>query len=298
MRKRFGKVSNGDVSEMTDLLSGDFVELDKDGSIVPGGIFHTTSVFMESMKNEEVKKLFVGLKPDEKVKLPAEKTKDDAEYFARLLGNMADKISSTDLQFTLKTITRMTPADLGQEFFDKVYGPGTVNNEAEFRGRIREELDKMFRQDSDVRFMNEVQKALLDKAKIALPDAFLKKYLHAVNEKKASFEEVAAEYSRYADHLKWQLIENKIIREHQIAVTHDEAVEHVKEAVKKEFAKYGKNDATDEELKQTAEKVLTKEGEDKKVYDRLYEEKLAALFKKTFTITEKEVSQEEFFAKK
>ncbi len=298
MRKRFGKVSNGEISQVEDLLSGDFVELDAAGNIAAGGIFRSTSVFMESMKSEELKRLFVGLKPDEKIKLAADKIKTDAEYFARLLGSTAEKIASVDLQFTLKTITRMSPADLNQELFDKVYGSGTVNSEAEFRGKIRGELEKMFAHDGDHRFLADAQKYLLEKAKISLPDEFLKKYLHAVNEKKATPEQVAEEYSRYADHLKWQLIENKVLKDNQVTVTHDEALADVVGSVRREFAKYGKTDAAEEELKQTAEKILAKEEEARKVYDHLYEHKLIELFKKTFTVTEKEVSQEDFFAKK
>ena len=114
LRKRFGKVGTGEVSEAGDLLNGDFVELDKDGNIAAGGIFKTISVYLESIKNEEVKKLFAGWKVEDKIKLPAEKLKLEAEYISKLIGSNVEKIASTDFQFTLKNFTRMTPADVNQ----------------------------------------------------------------------------------------------------------------------------------------------------------------------------------------
>ena len=153
----------------------------------------------------------------------------------------------------------------------------------------------MFSVDSDRRFMDDVKKTLLEKANIHLPDAFLKKYLHAVNERKATMEQVSEEYSRYSDHLKWQLIENKVLKENKIVVSAEEALEHVKNMVRDQFAKYGQSDAEDDQIKSAAEKVLANEEESKKVYDKLYTNKMMNFFKETFTLTNKEVSQEEFF---
>jgi trigger factor len=293
--KRYGKIIHPEASQKEDLLNGDLVELDAAGAIVPGGLFKTVSLFTEKLKGEALIKALTGLKPEDKVVLKAADLAEDAEYIAGLLQSSKEKIASTDLQFTLKEISRLTPSDMNQEFFDKVYGEGAVKSEEEFRGRVKEELQRMFVSDSEKKFKNEVVKALMDKLNLALPDDFLKRWLLATNEKPLSKEQLENEYPYYADQLKWQLIENKILREKQIKISSEEVVEHVKQLLRAQFEKYGRTDVDDKELTETAQKVLAKEEEAKRIYDQLYDQRLMQVFKETFTIEQKEVSYDDFF---
>ena len=295
--KRYGKIIHPEVSEKEDLMNGDFVELDAAGAILAGGIFKTVSVFTEKITHENLAKAFIGLKKDDKVVLKAADLTKDAEYVAGLIQAKADKVSSTDFQFNLKEISRLTASEMNQEFFDKVYGEGNVKSTEEFRAKIKEELDHMFIADSEKKFKNAVVKGLMDKTNLTLPDAFLKKWLLATNDKPVSLEQLSTEYPFYADQLKWQLIENKILKEKQVKVTNEEVVEHVKGLLKAQFAKYGRGDVDDKELTDTANKVLQKEEEAKRIYDQLYDQKLMEIFKTTFTIERKEVSHEDFFKK-
>jgi trigger factor len=293
--KRYGKIIHPETSVKEDLLAGDLVELDAAGAIVPGGLFKTVSLFTEKLKGEEVNNALTGLKPEDKVILKAAAMKEDAEYLSGLLQTTADKIASTDLQFTLKEISRLTPSDMTQEFFDKVYGDGAVKSEQEFRDKVKEELQRMFLADSEKKFKNVVVKALMDKMNLTLPDDFLKRWLLASNEKPLSKEQLESEYPFYADQLKWQLIENKILREKEIKVTSEEVLEHVKQLLRAQFEKYGRADVEEKELNETAAKVLQKEEEAKRIYDQMYDQRLMEVFKNTFTIEQKEVSYDDFF---
>ena len=293
--KRYGKIIHPEVSEKEDLMNGDFVELDKDGNILPGGIFKTVSVFTEKLKGEELVVSFVGIKPGDKIILKADTIVADSEYLSGLLQVKPDKLTGADLQFTLKEISRLTASDMNQEFFDKVYGEGTVKSNEEFRGRVAEELSRMFIGDSEKKFKNDVVKALMDKVNLTLPDEFLKRWLLATNEKPISADQLEKEYPFYSDQLKWQLIENRILRDKQIKVSNEEVIEHVKEILRGQFAKYGRSDVDDKELTDTATKVLQKEEEAKRMYDQLYDQRLMDVFKTTFTIENKEVSYDDFF---
>ena len=295
--KRYGKIIHPDASAPEDLLNGDFVELDANGEILPGGVFKTVSVFTEKIKSEELQKAFTGLKAGDKVKLKAATLAGDAEYLTGLLQVDKAKLESTDLQFTLKEISRLTPSEMNQEFFDKVYGEGAVKSEEEFRNKVKEELERMFVNDSEKKFKTAVVKGLMDKVKITLPDDFLKRWLLATNEKPLSKEQLEKEYPYYSDQLKWQLIENKILKERQVKVSHEEVVEYVKELLRRQFAQYGRTDMEDKELTETANKVLAKEEEAKRIYDQMYDQRLMDIFKTTFTINKKEVSYDDFFAK-
>jgi trigger factor len=178
-----------------------------------------------------------------------------------------------------------------------VFGEGAVKSEEEFRNKVKEELERMFVNDSEKKFKTAVVKGLMDKVKITLPDDFLKRWLLATNEKPLSKEQLEKEYPYYSDQLKWQLIENKILKERQVKVSHEEVVEYVKELLRRQFAQYGRTDMEDKELTETANKVLAKEEEAKRIYDQMYDQRLMDIFKTTFTINKKEVSYDDFFAK-
>jgi trigger factor len=295
--KRYGKVEQVEVSTAADLLTGDFVELDADGEILPAGVFKTGSLFLERVKDENVKKQLTGLKKDDKVILEAQKIFENPADLAALLG-IDKEVAATftsKLQFTVKSVSHLAPAEINQEFFNKIYGEGVVNSEEEFRAKVRQELGSMFVNDSDRKFYNDVVEHLMDKINFDLPKDFLKRWIVAVNEKPVTAEQVEAEFDGYAKGLKWQLIENKIIKEHNIAVSKEEVVDHTKELILEQFGKYNPTPMEDEELNQTAQRVLANEEEAKKLYEKLYGQKVLTLFKTKFTIENQEVSYDDFF---
>ena len=295
--KRYGKVEQVEVSGAGDLLTGDFVELDAAGEIVAGGVFKTGNLFLERLKDETVKKQLTGLKKDDKVVLDAQKIADSPAELANLLGidkDAAEKFTSK-VQFLVKNISHLAPADINQEFYNKIYGEGVVNSEEEFRAKVRQELASIFVNDSERKFYNDVVEHLMEKINFDLPKDFLKRWIIAVNEKPVTAEQVEAEFDGYAKGLKWQLIENKIIKENNIQVTKEEILAHTKELILEQFGKFNPVPMEEEELDQTAQRVLANEEEAKKLYEKLYGQKILNLFKSQFSIENKEVSHDEFF---
>ena len=94
--------------------------------------------------------------------------------------------------------------------------------------------------------------------------------------------------------MKWQLIENRIIKDNQLKVTNDEVTDYVKELVRNNFRKYGQ-DVSDDILDKSVKEILSKEDEVKRVYDNMYGKKVMDLFKSKFTLDKKEMTQEEFY---
>jgi trigger factor len=297
--KRYGKVEAVEISAEGDLLNGDFVELDANGEILAGGIFKTSSLFLERIKDESTKKALVGLKQGDKVVLDAQKLSENAADIATMLGidNDAASTLTSKLQFTVKNISRLGAAQINNELFDKIYGPGVVNTEEEFKTKIREELTGMFVNDSERKFYNEVVEHLMSKTNFELPTAFLKRWIVAVNEKPVTVEQVDSEFDGYSKGLKWQLIENKIIKDNALQVTNEEVIAHTKELIQQQFAQMGQGAMGDDELNQTAQRVLSNQEEAKKLYEKLYGQKVLNLFKTKFTIETKEMAYDDFFKK-
>ena len=297
--KRYGKVENVEISGDADLLNGDFVELDANGEIVAGGIFKTGSLFLDRVKDEATKKALIGLKNDDKVVLDASKLSENATDLAALLGIDKEKAEGLNckLQFTVKGVSRLAAAEINQEFFNKIYGEGNVSTEEEFKAKIKDELANMFVNDSERKFYNDVVEHLMNKVNFKLPTEFLKRWIVTANEKPVTFEQVDSEFENYSKGLKWQLIENKIIKENNLEVTKDEVVDHTKELILQQFAQMGQGPMGDEELNQTAQRVLSNQEEAKKLYEKLYGQKVMELFKTKFTLENKEVAYDDFFKK-
>jgi trigger factor len=299
--KRYGKVENVEVAEEGDLLNGDFVELDANGAILEGGIFKAASpLFPSRIKDEATKKALVGLKKEDKLVIEAQKLSDNALELAGILGitkEQAEAALTSKFQFTVKTITRNLPADSNQELFDKVYGPGVVNNEEEFRAKIKEELAGMFVNDSDRKLYNNIVDHLMENVKFDLPTEFLKRWIIAANEKPVTVEQVEAEFENYSKGIKWQLIENRIIKDNNLQVTNEEMVDYTKNLLKKQLGQYNPVAISDDDLNQTAQRVLSNRDEAQRIYTQLLGEKVMNLFKTKFTLEPQEIPFDDFFKK-
>ncbi len=297
--KRYGKVENVEVSGEGDLLNGDFVELDANGEILPGGIFKTSPIFLDRIKDEATKKALTGLRKEDKVILEAQKLSDNPVDIASMLGiekEAAEKLTSK-IQFTVKNISRLAGSEINQELFDKIYGEGTVTSTEEFKVKIKDELSHMFVNDSERKFYNDVVEYLMNKINFDLPTGFLKRWIVAVNEKPVTPEQVETEFDEYSKGLKWSLIENKIIKDNGIQVANEEIIDYTKQMILEQFGKYDPTPMPEEELNKTAQRVLSNKEEAKKIYEKLYGEKVMTLFKTKFTLENQELTYDDFFKK-
>ena len=152
----------------------------------------------------------------------------------------------------------------------------------------------MFAQDTDRKFVEGVEKTLVEKLNITLPDEFLKRWLMAVNEKPLTKEQLDAEYPAYAKSMQWKLIENKIIKNNNIAVTADEAKAEAAGYVRSQFARYGQV-PEDTEVAKIVDGILNKQEEAQKIFEGLYSKKVLDVLKTSCKLDTKEVSYNEFF---
>lgn len=296
VRRNYGKPVNPETAGEKDVVFVDINELDENGEIKAGGIYKSTSISAERIKNEAGKAKILGVKKEDKVVINVDELYDTALDKSISLGIDKDTAETFhgNLQLTVKNIARLEDADLNQELFDKVYGEGKVTSEEEFRNKIREELSLMFNADSDRFLKTEVEKELVNKLNLQLPDEFLKRWLMAVNEKPITQEELEKDYPNYAKAMQWRLIENKIIKDNAIRVEADEAKEEAKAYIRGEYARYGQA-AQDEDVEKIAKDLLSKEKEAQKIFENLYSKKVLDLIKEKCTLQPKELSYDEFF---
>ena len=294
--KRYGKMSSPDKVQEKDLVYGTFQELDAEGLAVEGGVTNQASVSLDAVKIKKLKNEFIGSEKGTVIILDPKKAFENDTDAAAML-NIA-KEAYTDLKanfsFTIDNISRMQPAELNTELFDKVYGEGVVKNEKEFRVKIATEAEQMFVGDADRKFQNDAVDFLLETTSFDLPEGFLKRWMQTVSEKPITLDEIEKDFEGYKKSLKWQIIENKIAKENNLSVTKEEAVAETKKLIRAQMAQYGQVSPEEEQLEKYAHQVLTNKEEEKNIYDRIFASKLTVFFKSVFKINEKEISYENF----
>jgi len=294
--KRYGETINPETVENNDLVYLDFTELNVDGTVKDNGVFANAPVAFDTVPNEEVRNVFVGKGIGFAAQLNPVSLLQTVDELPSLLGitaAVADTVSN-NFEAKITKISRMGSAELNEEFFKKVYGPGVTTIE-QFKEKIAAELKAMFEADSMNMLLNDIQKRLLEKANIALPAAFLKRWIKMVNEKPLTDEQIESEWPAYENTTRWQMIETRLINDNNITVTEQEARENVENAIRTQFSQISLEDTSQDLFNGFADRILKDEKERSKVLERIYREKLMQVYQTKCTIVEQEFDEKEFY---
>ena len=295
--RRYGKLSSTDVSKEKDMIMAHFTELDENDKPVEGGFTHSSTVSVEFTEDKKARKKLIGLKANDTLIINPKTISKGESDLAAMLNISPEKAASYNRNVELKVtdVKSLEPAEINQDLFDKIYGEGNVTTEEEFRTKISDELSGMFVKDSDKVFKRDFSNNVIKKLKLTLPNEFLKKWiLSSSKEDNITPEQIEAEYEQYSESLKWQLVENKIIKENDIKVENDEVLSYTKELLSGQYAQYGMMVPSDEEMNKYAQNVLSNQEEARKIYDSLYDQKVLNFLKETVKVNEKEVSYDDF----
>ncbi|CAI8258469.1 MAG: Trigger factor [Cryomorphaceae bacterium] len=295
--KRYGKMSNPEVSVEGDLIFCAIAQLDVDGNVMSNGISNDATVAMEYIADAKIKEQFVGVKKDDVLKVNVMKAFTNHSDLGSMLNVSHDalhNLTSEEFQFTVKNINQLAPAELTSELFDKVYGEGTVKDVKEFKAKVQEEAEGQFVGESDRMLKNDIVTYFIEKLKLQMPDDFLKRWLVQTSEQPITMEMLATEYDMYAKSLQWQLIENKILENYEVKVTQDDVLNQTKKLIGSQMKQYGQPEGDDAQLTDIATNILKNEEERKKIYDQIFDERTLVVYKENFKLTEKNVTYDEF----
>jgi len=184
--------------------------------------------------------------------------------------------------------------NLNQELFDKLFGKDEVKSEKELREKIKSDSEKQFEQQADQKLLNDVTERLIETTSFDLPAAFLKKWIQMTGEKQLSPEEAQDEYEKSEKGLRYQLIEGKIIKDHNIELKFEELKEYTRNFIRSQMAQYGQLNPAEEELDSIAARVLGNRDEVKRLSEQLMSQKLLSLYKEKANLKTREVTYEDF----
>ncbi len=246
---------------------------------------------------EETKALFLEKTKDTTVTFDIQNSfaeVDSLRLFTQLPLDQASQLEGP-FEFTINEIDRQVPAQLNEEFFTKVYGED-IKTEEEFNARLKEELQKLYIKETESRLTKAVQEQLVEQTSIELPNDFLKRWLKVSN-KDISEETIANEYEDFVKGLKWTLIKDKIAKDHDLKVEHEEVLEQAKASFKEVYAFLQTNTPENEDLlNRLADNYLRAENGQNymNVFQRAFTDKVAAFVKETVKTVVEKVPAAEF----
>ncbi|MDA0196337.1 MAG: trigger factor [Bacteroidetes bacterium] len=293
LRKQHGTMINPEISEAGDIIFGDIKHITSE-------TMNTHAIDLNKVDKKERSKL-VGVKKDDVVIFDMKRAFKDNHQASHLLNVSEDEYKKMKGPFEIlvKNINRQIPADINQELFDKIYGPDQVKDEAEFREKIEVSIGEDYKYETEIHFERSIQKALLEKTKIQLPEAFLKSKLvdRSKNDEQLTEDYINEHFSDYMNDVKWSLFQNRIIKKNNLKVEHEEVVEKSKELIRRQFGASPQfAEQLESSIDQFAHNYLTaEEGKNyRQLYSNLINQKVFESLKSHVKAKEKSISAEDF----
>lgn len=296
MCRRFGALSDEEKVGEKDMVIGDLIELDETGEIKAGGLMNRTTITMEDLEDDATRQALLGKAAGDGINVDPHKVSKDHGDLAKMLGVDHEAVHELqgDMLFRIAEIKHMQPMEVGQALFDRVYGEGAVADEAEFRAKVKEGMEGMFKNDSERVYKRLVVKALMEKADVELPDEFLKRWIAANSEKPVTPEDLEEGYRDYAEGLKKQLLENRILEKYGLEAKGEELNEFAKRYVQDQFAQYGVPPPEGDKLQEMAGRMLGDQKQVQQIRDTIVERKLMAHFQAMLSPKEKKIALDDF----
>jgi len=286
LQKQFGEMTNPEISQEGDSLYGEIlIEGDHENK---SGMLDIDQLDKKECKN------FFNKKSDDTVEFDPFKSIKDETYRNHFLG--ADfPLQKGKINFQIKNVNRVIPADINQELFDKTFGEGLVQTEDAFRSKIEESISANYIKETEGYTNLKVRDKLIDKTKIDLPEGFLKKWLAISNDQLTSAQ-IENDFPLYVNDLKWSLIKNKIAKANDLKVANEDVVNEAKNMIKAQFGSMAMSDEMEKNMDAFSDNYLKgNEGENyRKLYEQIFNNKIMGFIKEKITIKTKSVTAEEY----
>jgi trigger factor len=284
-RKRMATFPDIDAATETAFLAGEMTN---------GDLFNEDALMKISEIKESARPLFVGKKVGDVVEFNFE------DVFAQNNKTLLFKTDSEvkgHTKFVIKRINEVVPHEINQEFFDKLFGQGTVTSEQEMRNRVREIVVRDYEKATKERLMYDLRDAAVRKYTFPIDKAFLKRFLENKNEN-FDAENFEKEYEKVENVIRWQLLQARFARMNEVKLKDEHIIQQGADEVSELLQQNGMSfadipeDDREKIVKNYMEREKGKHMQDfaNRAHDKLMTEKMLEAVK----ITDKTISTEEF----
>lgn len=303
LRKRFGVESEVDPPiEEKDVLNIKLEELQEDGLIKEEGATNDTFIAVDLLKTKKLQKEVMKLQLNESLDINLKKAFDRTETELKkfLLGKEGEEAEAIGLDYkmTILTIKRVKLADLGPEFYEKVYRDPKIDTEEKFMERFKTDFDQLSDDRASHQLKLDIRDYLLEHTSMDFPEEFLKKLIKT-NSKPEDAEETEEQLSNekfgeFLKGLKWELITKKIMRENDVKVEQADLLDHAIVDIKNTYQQYMMVELDDEQAKTYAAGMLKDQKYIEESYTKILENKLFTSLLENVKTENKSISFKDF----
>ncbi len=289
LKEQYGKMTNPEVSEKGDSIFGTLAQ--------PSTEFAKDGLIYINKVAKKFNKSFLGVKKEDVIMVDIQKLFDNEKDLIEVTGLTDEEIKELkgEFEFTIKNVNRVEPAEMNQEFFDKIFGEGKVKSEEEFLKEYTKTFEENYEKESEYLLSHQMQDKILKETKLTIPEGFYKKWIKATN-KDIKEEELEKDFEHYVRDLKWTLIKNRIGEDNELKVEYADAIDYTKKMFHSQFGGMEMNEEMDKNLEVMANNYLQQNNGEQymNIVNQLRTEKIIELLKQKVEITVKKVTREEF----
>lgn len=305
LQNRYGNMTDKDtVSGEDDVINVLFTEVNENADEVEGGIKKDNSLLVKYFK-EEFRATLNGKHVNDYVVVQLDKAYDDKEleFIMSDLGLDKDSADARQKHFKIQItkIGLLEKKELNEEFFNQLYPGGEVKSEADFRNKIKEEIQAHWNGQARNQIHDQVFHELTDHTDIKFPEGFLKKWIKAQSENGENAtggktdEQVEKEFPTFLNQLKWTLISDKIVQEHGIQVNPDEIRLFAKQQLFGYMGNMGGSASEDQPwVNDYVEKMMKDRKYVEDAYNRIQTQKIFEWAETKLNPADKNIDSEEF----
>ncbi len=225
LKNRMGNmIDQESVTTVENDIITSFIESDAEGNVWANGLSKEVPLQVKDFTGEIQNKL-MGMKKDDTLILSvsgAFEQKAKEKVGKELLLSLEEENNADKFyKLTINEITLLEQATLNEEFFKQVFPDEEIVTEEAFREQIKKDIQRQWEASSRNQLHDQIYHELL-RTPIEFPEDFLKRWMVTGTGKQKSPEEVEAEYPAFVNQLKWTLVTDKLIVEHNIDVTPDD----------------------------------------------------------------------------
>ncbi len=300
LRRRLGSQVPGEEVEPDALVKGAIFELNEDGTVketedaiqVVSGIVGP-AYFKDKAEAEK----FAGKKVNDKVRFnPYASCEGNVAELASMLNIDRERAANVkaDFEFVISEIIVLRPAELGQEYYDQVFGKDQVHNEEEYRAALDRMIARDLEPNSNQLFAAMTHKYFVEKYKdMELPVEFLKKWLLRTD-KDFTAENIDAEFDKVRDQIVWELVSGNIAEKLHVSVNDEFMLEQAKGIAYQQFAQYGITNMDEETITEHAKRILATREYYRRIYENAQTNMLYGAIRNAVTIDDQTVTFDQF----
>lgn len=281
------------------LVKGTIMQLNEDGSVKEDGIQVNDGILAPfTFKSEAEAKKFEGTKVGDKVVFNPFDTCDGNEAeIASMLHINRDQIENARGNFELNIAEFIVnkPAELGQEYYDKVFGADKVHNEEEYRKAVTDLIAQALQPNSNSLFVRNAEDYLMSTygANMELPLGFLRKFMVRTNSE-VKEEDAEGLVQRSIPGIKWEIIESKAAEQLQVKIDENDVKEAARQVGMQQLLQYGMAHMADQLLDYYVENMLKDEAQRRRLAQSAFNNKLFQSIHNAVKLDEKTISLDEF----